>query len=349
AVCEFNDAHGIAYFKADVFRFFKVSPRSAYRAISTASNRRLSNILDDAPETRGRPPKIKKDDVVKSERMLEDGGVYTEGMSWQQLAHAAGFEHVHWRTIRNHIEETDFHQCVACPRSWVSPHHGQKRFQFAQLCLSIRPSWEDWKHVRFSSAVHFGLAPEGNLKIIRRPGERCCVDCIQGQKASYAKRLRRFHCWVMVGWNYKSILVFYKVPGNSNGKLSQKVYIEQILEPHVKPCLLRGEQFVLEEEADLGHGSGDTNNTVRQWKQDHGLQYYFSCAKSPDLSIVERCWRPVEQFLAADPQLDDQSAINTIVRGWQEHVSQDWINRMVMQFPETLQEVYQTQGRMTGN
>jgi hypothetical protein len=41
--------------------------------------------------------------------------------------------------------------------------------------------------------------------------------------------------------------------------MSQKAYIDQILEPVVKPWLDAGEHFVLEEDGDSGHGLGKNN------------------------------------------------------------------------------------------
>lgn len=51
-------------------------------------------------------------------------------------------------------------------------------------------------------------------------------------------------------------MIFYDVPGNNNGKMSHEVYINSILEPVVKPWLDRGDDFVLEEDEDSGHGTG---------------------------------------------------------------------------------------------
>ena len=33
--------------------------------------------------------------------------------------------------------------------------------------------------VRWSDEIYFGLGPEKKLRIIRRPSERLCYDCIQ--------------------------------------------------------------------------------------------------------------------------------------------------------------------------
>ena len=56
--------------------------------------------------------------------------------------------------------------------------------------------------------------------------------------------------WVMIS----SQIIFYNVPGNSNGKMSQRVYIDTILDPVVRPWVEAGEDFVLEEDGDSGHG-----------------------------------------------------------------------------------------------
>ena len=62
-----------------------------------------------------------------------------------------------------------------------------------------------------------------------------------------------------MGYNFKSDIHFYDVPGNMNGKMSQHMYINQILEPIVKLWLDAGEKFVLEEDEDSGHGPGKAN------------------------------------------------------------------------------------------
>ena len=49
--------------------------------------------------------------------------------------------------------------------------------------------------------------------------------------------MKRIHAWGAIGYNFKSELKFYDIPSNSNGKMTQKDYIEQILEPVVKPWI----------------------------------------------------------------------------------------------------------------
>lgn len=57
--------------------------------------------------------------------------------------------------------------------------------------------------------------------------------------------------------------------------MSQQAYIDQILEPIVKPWIENKQDFVIEEDGDSGHGPGKSN-IVRTWKQEHGLEFYFN-------------------------------------------------------------------------
>jgi hypothetical protein len=76
-----------------------------------------------------------------------------------------------------------------------------------------------------------------------------------------------------VGYNFKSYIRSYNAPGNTNGKMSQRIYIDQILEPIVNPWIQHGDKFVLED-GDSGHGPGK-NNIVKDWKQENNLNSYF--------------------------------------------------------------------------
>ena len=126
--------------------------------------------------------------------------------------------------------------------------------------LQRHPEPEDWDRVRFSDEVHFGWGAQRQLCIIRKPGERYCINCIQDKEepTDKAKDEKRFHCWAAAGYNFNSNIIFYNVPGNTNGKMSFQVYINQILEPGAEPWLLEGHDFALEEGGDSGYGKAKT-------------------------------------------------------------------------------------------
>ena len=70
---------------------------------------------------------------------------------------------------------------------------------------------------------------------------RYCQDCIQEEAQPVEKDKKRFHCWVAIGYNFKSEIYFYNVPDNTNGKMSQQVYIDCILDPIIKTWLEHGQ------------------------------------------------------------------------------------------------------------
>src|SRR4051794_19239156 len=94
------------------------------------------------------------------------------------------------------------------------------------------------------------------------------------------KDLKRIHCWAAVGCNFKSPLIRYDVPGNSNAKMSMQVYRDHILEPVVGSRLHQpGQLFVLEEDNDSVHGTSKSN-IVRTWKKANGLDHFFNSVSS---------------------------------------------------------------------
>jgi len=74
----------------------------------------------------------------------------------------------------------------------------------------------------------------------------------------------------------------------------------QILEPVVKPWLERGDDFVLEEDQDSGHGmkgKKPQKNLIQEWKREHHLEYYFNGSHCPDLVPIEDAWLAMKQFI----------------------------------------------------
>ena len=68
--------------------------------------------------------------------------------------------------------------------------------------------------VRKASCVLFA-SPENNtvLVVLRKMGD-------QNEKDK-----KHHHCWAAVGYDFKSDIHFYEVPGNTNRKMSQRVNI----------------------------------------------------------------------------------------------------------------------------
>lgn len=116
------------------------------------------------------------------------------------------------------------------------------------------------------------------------------------------------------------------------------------MEPIVKPWL--NQDFVLEEDGDLGHGTSKSN-IVRTWKEKHGLESYFNCASSPDLLLKENCWAIPKQHLRKYSHWDNATTAKLIVEGWS-NVNQLFINEKVASIPDRLKAVIEGDGQMTG-
>ncbi|KAK4104753.1 hypothetical protein N658DRAFT_564522 [Parathielavia hyrcaniae] len=289
----FLEKEKIPHFKSRVFEHFGVSNWQGWEIVRQRRNRRNlqddpdNPDLEDLEETRGRKRILSPADLRAMEKLIWKYGFEARALTWQALAYEAG---------------------VAAEVSWQ------------------RPTPQHWRDIRWSDEVHFSLGPEGRIMIIRKSGERHCPDCIQEARAPEPKHLKRLHAWAAIGWNFKSDLYFYEVPGNLNGKMSMQIYRDEILEKAVSPWLAR-DQFVLEEDGDSGHGTGK-NNIVRDWKQQHGLKYFFNTPGSPDLSPIENGWNVVKQYIAKFPSWTEEELQSLAVEGWNT-LSQETINRWV--------------------
>ena len=332
---EFLLAKGISIDPREIFQHFGIrSERQGYKIIrnGASSRRRHHSTL---VETRGRKSKVTEAQIQEADHILQDEGLQLEGKryTWEQLAMEIGADVV-GRTMHNVMSAAlNYEKCLACVKGWLADPPMERRVEFAHIMLTRYPKPEQWDRVRFSDEIHFGYGPEGQLRIIRQPGTRYRWDCIQHRDPPPEKDRKRKHCWAAIGYNFKSDIIFYDVPGNSNGKMTHQVYIESVLDPVVKPWLERGDDFVLEEDGDSGHGTGKTRNAVKKWKEDHHLEHYFNCASSPDLSPIENFWQPAKQHVRKYPHWDDVS-LKQLIRDEWERVTHEFINERVRSMPK---------------
>jgi hypothetical protein len=249
--------------KQAVFDRLGVSKTQGYAILRQKPNTDRTFPTAGEKETRGAPHIISQEYIWRMEEILRNADVEERAMTWLALGEEAGLNRVSERTIQRAIGRLDYHKCVACQRGWVSKDLAERRVEFAKRMLVKYPNPDQWKRVRFSDEVHFSLGPQGKLMIIRKPGERYCRNYIQEEREPEEIDKKKLHAWAAVGFNFKSELVFYTIPSNSNGKMTIKVYAEEILEKHVKSWLDRGDDFVLEEDRDSSHGIGSKSKNAK--------------------------------------------------------------------------------------
>jgi hypothetical protein len=190
--------------------------------------------------------------------------------------------------------------------------------------------------------------------IICRKGQQYCQGCIQETREPTKANQKKLHTWAAVSFNFKSDLIFYDVPTNNNGKMTSIVYINEILEKHVKLWIESSDEFVLEEDHDSGHSvsSNDPqkrcNNPVKKWKAKHGLKSYFNCNGAPDLSPIENCWLPMKEYIRKYTHWEPDETQQLAKEGWYDCLTQEHINKLVLSMPERLQAVIDAKGKMTG-
>lgn len=141
---------------------------------------------------------------------------------WEELE--AQFDlNCSWKTIRRQMNNAGYHKCRACQRDWIAKDQAEKRVTFS-ADKKEWPEWR-WKEVNFSDETHFHQNSRHTAWVIRNSKEKHCPDCIQKRKKTAASQ---FHCWSMIGFNYKGPLIFYGYAEEvekqqKNGKVKETV------------------------------------------------------------------------------------------------------------------------------
>ena len=345
---DYLEANGIPHFKSRVFQFHGVGKNAGWKILREDKHQDSRTHHSVGPDRRGRPKKLSTHDLAVIERFIDNNGFDGRTVPWAGLPAAAGLDiDVCGETVRRAVKDLDLRMCVACEKKYTSPRLRERRADYARVMLERYPRPEDWRHIRFSNECHFGWGPQGKVYVIRRPWERQCPHCLLEKEMPAEQDQKRLHCWAAVGYDFKSPLIWYDVPGNSNGKMSMQVYRDQILEPVVGSWLREGQSFVLEEDNDSGHGTSKSN-IVKTWKKANGLDHFFNCASSPDFSPIEKAWQGPKEYVKKRPCWEDDIVKELAEEGWAS-VKQETINSWVDQIPQIFKDCLELDGGMTGH
>lgn len=227
---------GIPYNRSAISKEFDVDEHIVRRWEADPSSRTFNhNPFSD--ETRGRPRKLSDKDVQAIAAMYSNEGYEARHLPWAAQAGAATDADICGRTVQRSLGRVGYRKCIAAEKESVRPADAKARVDYARARLE---AWdlEDWKQVRFSDECHFGWIYQYrgcHEYISRKPGERNKPDYIrQRPPKKQTTDQQPLHVWSAVGWDFKGPLVRYQAL-SPNGKLSQRVYIDQILDPAVRP------------------------------------------------------------------------------------------------------------------
>jgi hypothetical protein len=138
--------------------------------------------------------------------------------------------------------------------------------------------------------------------------------------------------------------------------MAKQIYLKEILEGTVQKWIERGEDFILEEDRDSGHGlskkrrkDGQFTCPVARWKEQHKVNYYFNAPSSPDLSPIENMWGLEKRELRQQDRLEYEKVKDEILLIWfgiPERLVENLILGQKDGMQARIQEVFKHDGRM---
>lgn len=334
-------------FHADVFRHVGASYTSGWEMLRDPAKLDENEAPTLEPELRGRKRKISPDDVHEVEELLREHESWARDMNWDQLAQEVFTDRpVIGKTLQRHLGVMDYFRCISCARTWCTSDLAKERLDFAKAALEKRPQPTDWDCIAFTDKVHVGWGPTGKPLVTRRPGERLCKDCFKLEGDPEDIDDRRVHGWATYHHDWKS--EFYPYSTYHNGNMTVKAYMDEILEPYVKPWLDAVavgalKPFILEEERDSAFGLG-VNSPIRKWKREKGLETYFGARASPDLAPFEDGWRPLKYPVKRCPRWDGALATELVADGWSQ-THQEFIQHRIHSMPDRLRRCIEMDGQ----
>ena len=233
-------AQNIFFDFRDIFKQFNVSNNVNYALIKNDAFFRRNHSRTD------RSYKINSKQMRETNQILQNDflKLKKKRLTWKQLITEMKTNVID--DTMKHIMQTvlNYEKCLICVNDWLTAASMNKRLEWTITMLNKYLKNENWNRVRFNDEIHFFKKSKKKLRIIRKSDTRYKWNCIQHRDSSAAKNEKRMHCWIAIDYNFKSNIIFYNVPGNSNEKMTHDVYVNFIFDFVIKSWLNRKNDFV---------------------------------------------------------------------------------------------------------
>ena len=326
-----------------------------------------SVILETQSEEKGaeRAGKARKVSDWEIKKVLN--WVLKEKYSGRRMSFAQLCKHhnlpIHPRTLARRLAQLGYRKCTACPKPFINEKNRKIRLAFS---VKFENWTHAWKRLRFSDESTFYTGKYKKDQILRKADERYCLDCIQ---THFRSGRTSFLVWGMVGWGYKSKLVFLQNLSGARGGMTKEDYIKQVLLPVVSPYFqesnyispyertehsLHAREFgeiLFQEDRNRAHGLGFGKRNLSQLKDSFKIPLFNDGAWppcSPDLNIIENVWRIIKQRIGSYDMvittLDDMK--KAVQHEWNE-VKQEEIDNLVATMPSRIKQCKDREGNAT--
>lgn len=161
--------------------------------------------------------------------------------------------------MKNAMGSILYCKCIIYKKRWVKGKMAYNCKAWLKVMEKKYLRTKDCHHMSFSNGDHFRYSLQRKLCINCKPSKWYCPDYIQEDKKPNKKDKKRHSYWAIINYDFKLDIYFYEVLGNTNDKISQKVYIYQMFESIMKPWINIYHDFIWEEDSDISYGLGKSN------------------------------------------------------------------------------------------
>jgi transposase len=235
------------------------------------------------------------------------------------------------QTINNRLLEVGLHSRAPMKCLPLTQIHRKKRYQWCNDKLT----WtHEWNKVVFSDESRFCFGQsDGRKRVRRRAGERGHPLVIL---ESHSYKTSGVMVWGAISYDSKSELVVI------NGTLNASKYVDEILEPVVKPFMRTIEKGIFQQDNAPPHTASVSMIALQE------VNTMTFPPRSADLSIIEHVWSHMKHRINcySNPPNNNRMLVKMLQEIWSD-IPQDYIKRLYNSLPNRIRECVASKGGHT--